>query len=169
MDDFILNLDNPYEFIGLAHYNSINSALISKYKNYTIFDDSLKNNHYLDLDAFIDSSDVNYKSIDKSTYSKTNYLDDFNDFEIFYNYDEKNKEAWLSNIVSAEGMNIYKMYYTTFYNKTNVLEFVNESILIEETVINNNKLSDNDKKLLFGIMSTARIGAQYWGRSLNNI
>lgn len=42
MDDFILNLDNPYEFIGLAHYNSINSALISKYKNYTIFDDSLK-------------------------------------------------------------------------------------------------------------------------------
>lgn len=66
-------------------------------------------------------------------------------------------------------MNIYKMYYTTFYNKTNVLEFVNESILIEETVINNNNLSDNDKKLLFGIMSTARIGAQYWGRSLNNI
>lgn len=66
-------------------------------------------------------------------------------------------------------MIIYKMYYSTFYNKTNVLEFVNESISIEETVINNNNLSDNDKKILLGIMSTARIGAQYWGRSLNNI
>lgn len=66
-------------------------------------------------------------------------------------------------------MIIYKMYYSTFYNKTNVLEFVNESISIEETVINNNNLSDNDKKILLGIMSTARIGAQYWGRSLNKI
>lgn len=34
MDDFILNKNNPYEFIGISHYTSINNEFILNLSNY---------------------------------------------------------------------------------------------------------------------------------------
>lgn len=72
------------------------------------------------------------------------------------------------NYVSAEALDVYKDYRTEFFNSNNVLKFVEESLLYEDMVLENNKISSRDKEILLGIMSTARIGAQYWGSILHN-
>lgn len=168
MDDFILNERNPYEFIGVSHYASINSELISSLSKYVSLDNSIKEEHYIALENFLSVNNKEFSEIDQSLYLKNDYKSDFPDFKSFFNLNEVDKQQFLANSISKEALDIYKDYQIEFANSNNVLNFIETSLLYEDMVLDNQSMTSIDRKTLLGMMSTARIGAQYWGAIFYN-
>ncbi|GEM_PF-6041940 len=158
-DDFILNNQNPYEFVGLFHYKVINEELRKSYGSYKNMDEVLFENHFNDFVAYKDRQTVIYPELNRSNYP---YEDYEQDFEAFITFHDGVKEEWLSQEMNLHSLEVLQNYFTLLEESKSVKDFVDKSLDAEEFLLADISLGLTEKELLLSTMSTARIGLQYW-------
>ena len=161
-DNAFFNPNNPYDNIGISHYNILKNYYNSEQNNtesygvdlsllynesLVYFDNNGYNSDTIELifpyDIYIASWEDYYNN-EYITDIKTVIIDLYEDGEFTHD----TKEIFIDYIDAMEASNSYA-------------SFANYSINIENAVTNSN-YDEMQKLYLLGFMSTSRIGASYW-------
>lgn len=167
-ESFKLNDQNPYEFMGLAHYQLINSEFTGSRVNFSNFRAGLSIPYKTSTQVFLKKNNHEHLPSNEAPAAFAVFEANYQDNEAFFHASDETKDAFVAQSISPEAFIIFKEYKSTFLNSERVITFVNKSMDIEKMVVANTMLSENDKKILLTAMSTTRIGVQYWGTVLRN-
>jgi len=154
----IENINNPYDFVGILHYE-IMGEMTSNHETYWV------------------NNELNYSLYKEMVFSKLKSysIDNFNNFnDDFWIKEIKFHAAWQEEYIeyfsssnsrlstlSNTCLSIAEDYYSALTLTNNTDDFVQYSINAENLVVNSN-LIDIEKKYLLIFMSTARIGVGYY-------
>ncbi|MBP7103430.1 MAG: hypothetical protein KBA86_09310 [Bacteroidales bacterium] len=150
------NDDNPYDSVGLIHYQLMNHFFENEYlfQLNSVFNDST---YYVNAITLFPQ----YYNLNITNYSQyfpflefTNALDESNSFSF---------SELLNNYIENEDLRTTILNYDQErLNSTSFSNFYNYSIDIEDEVCNNTNINDMDKQIALSYMATARYGYWYW-------
>jgi len=159
----VANLNNAYNNGGLTHYTIMNDFIMS-----------IDNGQNLDLFyAFAMNILIpafNYTVSDSIYFPKSAYDSVLTSLPNGGNLVADLNNLYSANLISQEVFDILNPYFQDFDDLEDMEEedfddfigFVNYSITQENNVVNNQQLSEEDKRVVLLVMATARYGIQYW-------
>jgi len=156
----IINLNNPFDDIGEIHYLIVNELIDNDLgDSFEGFDNEqyyfqtislLANNEFWTLEEL----NVFEYNIYSSNFSFVK--SSFQNNELASDYVKKLK------YLTQEVQNVLYVYIKAFEASTSTSDFINYSINVEDLILNSTQLSSFEKMQVLSVMSTARIGIQYW-------
>jgi hypothetical protein len=157
------NLNNAYNNIGLTHYTIMNDFIKS-------IDNGQNLNLFYGFAMSIVIPAFNYDVTDTVFFPKSAYDNVLTSLPNEGNLVADLNNLYSANLISQEVFDILNPYFQTFDDLEDIEEedfddfigFVNYSITQENNIVNNQQLSEEDKRIVLLVMATARYGIQYW-------
>ena len=158
------NPNNPYDYIGYYHYKVLNEAL----KDSTRYLDAQGNFSNTNFYNFSTSYLVQENIFNTNALTAFSISDSQNNLLFIESYkNQPNASPMIIQLyndgkMSLSVKNVLSSYAIAVAASTNVNDFIQYSVKVENTIASSN-LSIKEQQLLLGTMATARYGIHYWG------
>ncbi|NLE04883.1 MAG: hypothetical protein GX638_08790 [Crenarchaeota archaeon] len=151
------NDENPYDSVGLIHYQLINYFILNEYlfESNNVFDPEL---YYANAIILLPQY---YPMNTTLSYSQYFSYIEFQNASMETNSSSLN-ELFDITIENVELRSTLLEYEQERVNSTSFSSFYDCSILVENEVLNNENINDLDKQIALSYMATARYGYWYW-------
>lgn len=156
----IINLNNPYDNIGEVHYIIVNELIENDLGNsFENFDN--QQYYFQTINLLANNEFWTLEELD--VYEYNIYFSTFSSIKSSYQNNEMASD-YIKNLdhLTQKVRDVLYVYIKAFESSTSTSSFINYSINVEDLILNSTELDSLDKMQVLSVMSTARLGIQYW-------